>query len=254
MVPATLIALISVLAFFLPYGSGERVSLLITSLLSLTLFSQMVFDMTPPNPDGTPLFGQYMIAVIAEIGIAVAFICVIIDVEGHSTHPPRIFRWYLDKFKSGSRSARAIFARNIIARQTEACAMHHDNDTVTDESNAQTEISKQTETAFNEQAVGDEIRETSLNPLEILADFERFDAIERTIPSIRSCSNTFKDKFLSLVEDLTKTASEKLDSLQNKQERLELAWNIDKTLHCFFLILISLTLIITLWIPPALHL
>ena len=254
MVPATLTALISVLAFFLPYGSGERVTLLITSLLSLTVFSQLVFEMTPPNPDGTPLLSQYMIAVIAEIAIALAFICVIIDVEGKSTHPPRIFRWYLDKFKSGSISTRAIFARFIAAQHAEVCTMHQDNGTGTDEANAETEMRKQTQTSLDEQAVGLEIRETSFNPQEILSDFECVDDIERTIQSISCCSNTFKEKFSSLVEDLSKTASEKLDCLQGKQERLELAWKIDKTLHSFFLILMILTLFITLWIPPSIHL
>jgi nicotinic acetylcholine receptor len=55
-VPCLLIASMAVLGFTLPPDSGEKLSLGVTILLAITIFSTIVGDMLPVT-DSTPLIG-----------------------------------------------------------------------------------------------------------------------------------------------------------------------------------------------------
>merc|ERR1719322_860350 len=57
-VPCVLIASMAVLGFTLPPDSGEKLSLGVTVLLSLTVFQQSVSEAMPVS-DATPLIGMY---------------------------------------------------------------------------------------------------------------------------------------------------------------------------------------------------
>ena len=56
--PCVLIASMAVLGFYFPPESGEKLTLEITILMSLTFFMNVVSSMTPPSSD-TPLIGIY---------------------------------------------------------------------------------------------------------------------------------------------------------------------------------------------------
>ena len=57
-IPSVLMAFVSVLVFLLPPESGERVGLIITVMLSCTVFILMVSDMTPRGGENTSLLGR----------------------------------------------------------------------------------------------------------------------------------------------------------------------------------------------------
>ena len=57
--PAVFITTTTILVFYLPAASGEKVSLGVTVLLALTVFLLMVAESTPPQSDSIPLMGTY---------------------------------------------------------------------------------------------------------------------------------------------------------------------------------------------------
>ena len=56
--PAVFITATTILVFYLPAASGEKVSLGVTVLLALTVFLLMVAESTPPQSDSIPLMGK----------------------------------------------------------------------------------------------------------------------------------------------------------------------------------------------------
>lgn len=56
--PCVLIAFMAVLGFYFPPESGEKVTLEITILMSLTFFMNVVTEMVPPSSK-TPLIGKH---------------------------------------------------------------------------------------------------------------------------------------------------------------------------------------------------
>ena len=57
-IPCLLISSMAVLGFTLPPDSGEKLSLGVTIMLAITIFSSIVGDMLPVT-DTTPLIGLY---------------------------------------------------------------------------------------------------------------------------------------------------------------------------------------------------
>ena len=56
--PCFIITLISLLGFYIPSNSGEKVSMGITTLLSMTVFLMLVAENMPPTSDVLPLVGK----------------------------------------------------------------------------------------------------------------------------------------------------------------------------------------------------
>ena len=78
--PCVLIASMSVLGFYFPPESGEKVTLEITILMSLTFFMNMVTDMQPPSSE-TPLIGTYFSCIM--IMVASSVVCTILVLNYH---------------------------------------------------------------------------------------------------------------------------------------------------------------------------
>ena len=63
-------ASMSVLGFYFPPESGEKVTLEITILMSLTFFMNIVADMQPPSSE-TPLIGIYFSCIMIMVASSV---------------------------------------------------------------------------------------------------------------------------------------------------------------------------------------
>ena len=57
--PCILITLVALLGFYMPSDSGEKISMGITTLLSMTVFLMIVAEKMPPTSDVLPLIGEY---------------------------------------------------------------------------------------------------------------------------------------------------------------------------------------------------
>lgn len=70
----------AVLGFYFPPESGEKVTLEITILMSLTFFMNVVSDMQPPSSE-TPLIGTYFSCIMIMVASSVVSILVIVSLE-----------------------------------------------------------------------------------------------------------------------------------------------------------------------------
>ena len=60
LVPCMLVSALTMLSFYLPADAGEKVTLCITILLSLTVFLLLVAETMPPTSDVIPLIGAFV--------------------------------------------------------------------------------------------------------------------------------------------------------------------------------------------------
>ena len=68
--PNFLIALLGFFSFFIPVECGERISFVITVLLSMTVFLLLVAENIPPTSEAVPLIGVFYTLSIVEVALA----------------------------------------------------------------------------------------------------------------------------------------------------------------------------------------
>ena len=69
-VPYIVLAVLTVFSFYLPPESGERMGLVITILLGLTVFMMVFTDNVPRTSEVTPLVGKYSVTVLVQVTAA----------------------------------------------------------------------------------------------------------------------------------------------------------------------------------------
>lgn len=69
-IPNFLITLLAFFSFFIPIECGERISFIITVLLSMTVFLLLVAENIPPTSDAVPVISIYFTASIVEVSLA----------------------------------------------------------------------------------------------------------------------------------------------------------------------------------------
>ncbi|XP_050388377.1 neuronal acetylcholine receptor subunit alpha-10 [Patella vulgata] len=70
--PCIMITLVALLGFYIPSDSGEKVTMGITTLLSMTVFMMLVTENMPPTSDVLPLIGLYYGMTIFIVSFATA--------------------------------------------------------------------------------------------------------------------------------------------------------------------------------------
>ncbi|RNA12245.1 neuronal acetylcholine receptor subunit alpha-10-like, partial [Brachionus plicatilis] len=70
--PSMLITIVGFLGFLIPPDSGEKVSMGVTTLLSMTVFLMLVAESMPPNSDSVPLIASYYFGSMFIISLATA--------------------------------------------------------------------------------------------------------------------------------------------------------------------------------------
>lgn len=61
------LSVLSLLSFIVSTESGERISLVITNLLALTVFMLIVADILPPTSEVVPLISAFITCSIVEV-------------------------------------------------------------------------------------------------------------------------------------------------------------------------------------------
>ncbi|UJR21933.1 hypothetical protein I4U23_025002 [Adineta vaga] len=84
--PCFLITIVAFLGFCVPSDSGEKVSIGVTTLLSMTVFLMLVADSMPPNSDSLPLIGIYYFSAIIIVSIATAMSVASLNLYHHGKH------------------------------------------------------------------------------------------------------------------------------------------------------------------------
>jgi len=83
-IPCVGISFLSVLVFYLPSDSGEKISLCISILLSLTVFFLLLAEIIPPTSLTVPLLGKYLLFTMMLVTLSVVVTIAVLNVN---------FRW-----------------------------------------------------------------------------------------------------------------------------------------------------------------
>ncbi|XP_018398482.1 PREDICTED: acetylcholine receptor subunit alpha-like 1 [Cyphomyrmex costatus] len=92
-VPCVGISFLSVLVFYLPSDSGEKVSLSISILLSLTVFFLLLAEIIPPTSITVPLLGRYLLFTMVMVTFSVIATIAVLNVNFRSPVTHRMARW-----------------------------------------------------------------------------------------------------------------------------------------------------------------
>ncbi|XP_064613958.1 neuronal acetylcholine receptor subunit alpha-10-like [Liolophura sinensis] len=79
--PCVLITLVALLGFYIPSDSGEKVTMGITTLLSMTVFMMLVAENMPPTSDDLPLIGLYYGITICIVSFATGFTVLTLNIH-----------------------------------------------------------------------------------------------------------------------------------------------------------------------------
>nr|CAD7198073.1 unnamed protein product [Timema douglasi] len=92
-IPCVGISFLSVLVFYLPSASGEKVSLCISILLSLTVFFLLLAEIIPPTSLTVPLLGKYLLFTMVLVTLSVVVTIAVLNVNFRSPVTHRMRPW-----------------------------------------------------------------------------------------------------------------------------------------------------------------
>lgn len=97
-IPCVGISFLSVLVFYLPSDSGEKMSLCISILLSLTVFFLLLAEIIPPTSLAVPLLGKYLLFTMILITLSVMVTIGILNVNYRSPATHKMSPWVRQVF------------------------------------------------------------------------------------------------------------------------------------------------------------
>lgn len=91
--PCLAMSFLSVLVFYLPTQSGEKISLSINILLSLTLFFLLLVETIPSTSLVIPLIGKYLLFTIILISLSIIVTVIVLNVNFRSVMTHSMSPW-----------------------------------------------------------------------------------------------------------------------------------------------------------------
>ncbi|CAL8381333.1 unnamed protein product [Arctogadus glacialis] len=85
LIPCVPISALASLVFLVPADSGEKISLGITVLLSLTVFMLLMAEIMPATSDSVPLIAEYFATTMVIVGLSLKAITKDADASCHAT-------------------------------------------------------------------------------------------------------------------------------------------------------------------------
>merc|ERR1711936_311404 len=92
-IPCVGISFLSVLVFYLPSDSGEKVSLSISILLSLTVFFLLLAEIIPPTSLSVPLLGKYLLFTMILVTFSVVVTIGVLNVNFRTPATHKMASW-----------------------------------------------------------------------------------------------------------------------------------------------------------------
>ncbi|XP_077862610.1 neuronal acetylcholine receptor subunit alpha-10-like [Saccoglossus kowalevskii] len=114
--PCSLISATTLLSFFLPVESGEKVGLGITVLLSLTVFLLLLAETLPPMQNSVPILGQYYAGVMVLVSVSIAMSVAVLNLHFRGPESKPVPNW-VRKLLLG-RVARFVLIRDVAATKS----------------------------------------------------------------------------------------------------------------------------------------
>lgn len=85
--PCVLMSALTILGFFLPVESGERMNVGVTVLLSLTVILLLLAEELPATSEVVPLISRYYTITMVNVFISIVFTCVVLTFHHHAPTP-----------------------------------------------------------------------------------------------------------------------------------------------------------------------
>ena len=92
-IPCVGISCLSVLVFYLPADSGEKVALCISILLSQTMFFLLISEIIPSTSLAVPLLGKYLLFTMFLVGLSVLITIVILNMHYRKPSTHKMAPW-----------------------------------------------------------------------------------------------------------------------------------------------------------------
>ncbi|CAN7982904.1 unnamed protein product, partial [Ixodes hexagonus] len=92
-IPCMGISFLTVLVFYLPSDSGEKVALSISILLSLTVFFLLLAEIIPPASLVVPLLGKYLLFTMVLVTLSICVTVVVLNVHFRTSSTHRMAPW-----------------------------------------------------------------------------------------------------------------------------------------------------------------
>ena len=91
--PCVAISFLTVIVFYLPVESGEKITLSISILLSLTVFFLLLAEIIPPTSLVIPLIGKYLLFTMSVVTLSIVATIVTIRIHFLSPSTVKMSRW-----------------------------------------------------------------------------------------------------------------------------------------------------------------
>lgn len=92
-VPCVGISYLSVLVFYLPADSGEKIALCINILLSQTMFFLLISEIIPSTSLALPLLGKYLLFTMILVGLSVLVTIIILNIHYRKPSTHKMAPW-----------------------------------------------------------------------------------------------------------------------------------------------------------------
>lgn len=97
-IPCVGITFLTVLVFYLPSDSGEKVSLCSSILLSLTVFFLLLAEIIPPTSLAIPLLGKYLLFTMILVTLSIMITVCVLNVHFRSPSTHKMSPWVKEVF------------------------------------------------------------------------------------------------------------------------------------------------------------